>query len=275
MPAASFTTVFSSAVALAGLLVACERGPTSPTPPSIPPPTPPINPTGYRVSGQVSSDTGLGVPGARVEVTEGRATGLVQETNDSGRYEFSGIWGGTQFRVSRNGYQPQSTDTWVDRDSALDFRLSPGEDFSGTYALTITASDDCRAGEGQLPDEARVRRYTAVMTQNRSELQVVLTGEAFPIVGGIANDRFRGKVEAERVVFSMSWPEDDWPDVLEQLSTSTFFVVQGTVVATGPADRLAGMLDGAIQVSEGDTVYPFRRHIAWCSSSKHQFVLSR
>jgi hypothetical protein len=269
MRTAALVSAFSTALALAGLLSSCGKSPVAPPP--LPPQPPP---NGYRVSGQVWS-YGVPVPGARVEVIAGRAARLGQETNSSGSYEFSGISGYTQFRVTKEGYQPQSAHTSVDRDTVLGFELTPGDDLSGTYTLTITAADQCDRGEGHLPEEARVRRYTAVVTQRGPELQVVLSGATFPVFGGTAHDSFGGRIEPGRVLFSLVWPDGDWPIVLEQLSTSTVLAFDGTVVATGPVDRLSGMLDGSIQVSEGDSTYPYSRHIGWCYSARHQFVLSR
>ena len=259
-----------------GLLVACDKAPTSPTPPARPtsPSQPSPNPTGYRVSGHVSSDSGLAVPGARVEVMEGRATGLVQETNSSGWYEFSGLSGYTQFRVTKEAYQPQSADAWVYGDSVLDFKLTRGDDFSGTYTLTITAADECRVGlgEGRLPEEARVRRYTATVTQRGPELDVLLTGAKFGTRFD-QGDRFRGRVEPGRVVFDLIWADEDAPWLIEQLPDSTSLVVHGTVVATDTRGRLAGVLEGYLQVFDID--FRFGTTIAWCHSRSHQFVFSR
>ena len=232
----------------------------------------------YRLVGLVS-EAGFStwpVIGARLEVTTGAGAGLFTTTSVDGRYRLYGVSGETTIRVTKDGYQPLARTLAVADHQTIDIEMRPGvprEDRSGTYTLTITAAGDCRVGLGQghLPEDVRVRSYTGVVTQRGAELEVVLTGATFPVIGGTAHDRFRGSVEPGRVVFLLNFDDGDWPDLLEQLATSTFLVVHGTVVATGPADRLAGMLDGWFQV-ERDL---FFSHIAWCYSASHQFVLSR
>ena len=158
----------------------------------------------------------------------------------------------------------------------------PRADVSGTYTLTITAADDCRVGldEGHLPEEARVRSYTATVSQHGPDLEAALSGARF-IVYDMTGDRFRGRSEPGGAMFSLSWEGDDffgfYPNLVEQLTTSTVFVLTGSVVAAGPTDRVAGMLDGALYVAIDWDPRPSLgwRPIAWCSSARHQFVLSR
>ncbi len=144
-------------------------------------------------------------------------------------------------------------------------------DLSGTYTLTIAAASDCGVGVGQgnLPEEVRVRSYAVAVEQDAGFLWVTLSGPGFLTE---LESYFYGTVQPERAVFSLRNPDDGTP-IAEFLSESKAFSIEGSaVVAIGPGADLRGMLSGELRLSE--TGGPWRP-IAWCSSVSHQFVLSR
>lgn len=230
----------------------------------------------YRLQGRVAEPDGptVGVAGARVEVTTGAGAGLFTFTDWWGGYWLYGVSGETSLRVTREGYQ-SATPTVVVADH-LTFNVElplivPRADVSGIYTLTITAADHCRVGpgEGDLPEEIRVRTYTAAVRQEGPGLVVTLSGARF--VAGDA--QIVGRVEPGRLVFDFNWYDGEGPYVVEQLTDSRLLVLDGIVVAAGPANRHAGTLSGTFRIFGAGGVWT--TPIAGCSSNSHQFVLSR
>jgi hypothetical protein len=96
-------------------------------------------------------------------------------------------------------------------------------DLSGTYTLTLVSAPDCLAGLEPLPEEARSRIYTAVLTQVGPEVSVVLGGASFLRVLGATANRMSGKVSPKGVMFDMTY--DPWSEPLPVVET----------MATGPS----------------------------------------
>ena len=161
-------------------------------------------------------------------------------------------------------------------------RLStPRIEVAGTYTLTIAAADSCR---GKLPDDALLRTYTAVVTQQGPRLETTLTG------GSFANNRtgrgssFPGTVEPSLVRFSLNltpwynyypYVPGYYPDIVEQLS-SGYLVVSGSAVAEPSRSSFAALLDGDIALWPRDPrAGSPQSPTASCRSGSHPFTLSR
>jgi Big-like domain-containing protein len=236
-----------------------------------------VPPGTYRLAG-TAKDAGLPVSGARVEVTAGIGQGLVALTNSVG-YRLYGVSGDIEVRLTQDGYQEQRKSLQVTTHEKLDFDLvlsRPRDEIAGTYTLTVTAAADCRS---ELPEEARIRTYTAVVEQDGPRLTVSLEGSKFVAGYGRTFNSFHGTVEPSRVTFLLNgYYDHDFylylPDVLEQLATPTLFSVSGSLVTTVSPAGLSGSLDGVIETLEGRSPGKFQR-IASCRSSGHQFVFSR
>jgi hypothetical protein len=145
---------------------------------------------------------------------------------------------------------------------------------SGTYTLTITAADECGVGpgEGHLPDEARIRKYVAVVTQKGQSLDLELSGSVF--VGLFSETplaRFRGTLEPGRAVFTFDpWTPWDYGQFLVERLANGFYVPEGTIAVALRGNHLVGVLQGTLSLLKEHGV-----PMAWCSSETHQFVLSR
>ena len=82
------------------------------------------------------------------------------------------------------------------------------------------------------------------------------------------------------MTFSLSpaWSSDyyysnyGFPEVLEEVTPTTFFSMFGKVVVTGPSSRKTGHLDGTIELIGPP---PRFNRIAACKSSSHRFELTR
>lgn len=230
----------------------------------------------YRLAGLVRE---AGIPtgpvvGARVEVTTGGGAGLTTYTDLWGKFRLYGVSGETSLRVTKDGYQPVVRTVVLGDHQTFDIEVplpAPRADVSGIYTLTITAADHCGVGLGDrhVPEEARVRTYTAAVGQDGPQLAVRLSGATFHALSSF----FGGRVEPGRVVFDFTWYDGEQPTVIEQLLTSRFLVLDGSVVAAVSANRLAGMFSGSFRIYE--TAWVWGGMMASCHSQRHQFVLSR
>jgi hypothetical protein len=235
----------------------------------------------YRLTGTVvEADAHAGrVIGARIDVTTGIGSGVTAITNSAGIYRLYGVTNGAGLRVTKDGYQPVTlTATVADHHAVQDVALpllAPRVTVSGIYTLTIAAADQCGLGlgDGQVPEEARLRTYGATVRQEGPQLWVTLIpASGAPMAAG--HQGFRGRAEPGGASFYLRWDDGYEPEVAEQLTTSRFLIVDGTVTATGSANRLAGTLSGTFWIRDGEHYYS-NDPIARCSSESHQFVLSR
>jgi hypothetical protein len=143
--------------------------------------------------------------------------------------------------------------------------LEPRVNVSGTYTLTITAASHrgVGLGEGNVPEEARVRSYTATVAQSGPGLWLSVSGPA--------NHEFAGRLEPGGASFALRGYYEGEP-IIEPLTESRVLAIDGSVSAAVSPTRLAGTLTGAFRLYASGYGGPT---IARCSSSSHQFVLSR
>jgi hypothetical protein len=207
----------------------------------------------FRLSVTVT-DSGFGVSGARVEVTGGPAAGLVAVATFGldRAYQLYGVSGDTPIRATKDGYQPTDVRVMVTDNQTLNVELTPTrrEDVSGTYTLTITAA--ALACRDRLPEEARTRTYTAVLTQDGANVEATLSGAKFVVNASGKGNRFRGRVLPGQLLFELT-PYDDYyysfwgadPDVVEEL-TNGYLVLAGIARLSIAPGRLSGRLNGSI-----------------------------
>ena len=229
----------------------------------------------YRLVGRVSEADfpEQRLSGARVEVTTGVEVPLNTLTDGSGTYRLYGVSGETGLRVTRDGYQPAARTVVVANHQSYNIELpllQPRANVAGTYTLTIAAASHCGVGlgEGNVPEEARIRSYTARVQQdgpNGSGLELMLSGPALS-----AESYFSGRLNPAGVEFELKGWEGE--GIIEPLPPSRVLEIGGMALAAVSPTRLAGTLTGTFQVFEGS--YGGAR-IARCSSTSHQFVLSR
>jgi Bacterial Ig-like domain (group 2) len=243
----------------------------------------------YKVAGSVEEGE-VPVPDARVEVTGGPATGLSSVTRPfpgGGSYTLLGVSGDTQFRVTKDGYQPLVRTLRVADHQRINFELmplAPRVHVSGTYVLTISASADCRS---VLPEDVRTQTYTAVLTQDGARVTVTLSGANFVRENSRTYNTFDGTVEPNLVRFlprnfvidfidSLS---TSFSDMFVQLTPSTYLAVSAWphgAMTTVSSAGLSGTLHGAIETVQriGPGALDWRI-IASCSAPSHEFVFSR
>jgi hypothetical protein len=223
-------------------------------------------------------DAGVPVPGARVTVVEGSAAGLATTTNVIGQYQLYGVSGPTDVAVTKAGYVDQKQElTVTGNHQSLTFHLKlsgPREDVNGAYTLTVVAAPECAS---RLPAEARARKYEAVLVQAGARLTATLQGAVFYTSGNERYNMFQGAAEPDRLTFWIGGIDyydifGGHPDVLEQLTASTYFSLWGRVVVTGSSARRSGTLEGAIEIVGAPPRYD---RIAACESKGHRIELTR
>ena len=204
------------------------------------------------------------------------------EATGQGSATFYGVAGDVEVRVIASGYLEYKHRLNVVAHQQLDVVLTlaqPREFVEGIYTLVVSAAPECRS---TLPAELAERKYVADIAQIDRSLIMTLMGPAFASRQSRRLNWFRGTLFLDRMTFGLTgaWPADDYyfgasyglPEVLEELTPTTFFSMFGTIEVTGSSTRKAGSLDGTIEVIGPP---PRFNRIAACKSSGHGFVLTR
>jgi len=226
----------------------------------------------YRLSGSLYDDKFPLFSDAQVTILAGSGAGFT--TTARGFFRLYGVVGNTEIRITAPGYDEyrQRLDVRSHQSVRIGLALSnPRQQVAGTYKLRIRAADECRS---TLSDEAMDRTYTAVVDQDGPLLTAALSGATFVTTGGRTMNTFGGRVELDQVSFFLSTEFSEtfpFPMVAEQLTTSSYVAVSGTVATTSSGSRRTGLLDGTIMMLEGPSPY---RRIAACSGG-HRFELSK
>ena len=140
--------------------------------------------------------------------------------------------------------------------------------------MIASVADHCGVGFGigNLPEEARVRTYTADVRQDGPTLSLTVSG---PSIVHDPRVNFPGKVVPGGL--ELSFPEYDYPHFADRLPSARFLGVFGSVVAVGSGNRFTGRLDGYPAIYESAPSGGLFRGIALalCYSTSHPVVLSR
>ena len=208
---------------------------------------------------------------------EDEAMGRTDVRTVAGRYVVFGVRGNTRLTVSKSGYQPAIRNEVITGHQTVDVDLAlarPRTDLSGRYTLTVAAASECRT----LPLEMGSRAYPAVVTQSGAAITVTLEGGQFVAIDGRTLNRFTGFVEAERAIFKLAPAIDEYyyfffqsPDVMEFVTSNTYYAFDGIAIAALGAGTLSGDLSGMVVSLSG----PPYKLSNYCRSSTHRFVLTR
>jgi hypothetical protein len=238
----------------------------------------------FRFIGTVTDTMAPGGPieAVRVQVISGTGQGLQFQTDHDGTFRLYGVAGMLELRFSKLGYETRNEHFQVtdhERRNVDLRRLFDVPDVSGTYTMTIAAADTCGTS---LPAEAMSRKYSAVLTQVGWTLTVKAGGATFAKINGwFPADTIRdGTVDTQRVrlVFGTlgcgGYYYGCGPSILEQVSTTRFFLPSGQATLEISPTRLAGELDGTIEVHDGPET-PNLVRVASCRSTRHTITFSR
>jgi hypothetical protein len=250
----------------------------------------------FILQGSIFEVGNLPLAGARVEVLDGPQAGrVVQMPLQLNSYEIYGLSGDVRVRATRDGYFAETKTAGMSANRRLDFELRPTTPLaalSGTYRLSVTASNACAA---QLRPDLRARVYNAVVRQEGPRLAVTLLGPQFVVGRDARGNGFSGTTQGNTASFSLGGAAPFYGsyyyyyyyspsafDVVELVPQAGWspgqpgtvsLTINGTVTATITASGIAGSLDGSLiqwQSNRG-----FYSGQAFCRAPDHQFVLTR
>jgi hypothetical protein len=195
-------------------------------------------------------DGTLPLPGVRIAVVAGTASGLQTATDANGAYNLIGVGGGATVAVTLDGYQPQTTTLQLAGNTAtvdyvLDFALTPAvapADISGAWTLTFAASPSCT----ELPAEAMQRTYPVTISQSGASLTINVTVPH----SVYSSDSFRidGTFLGSTLAFTLPNDPVDGPWLQQRLDSGETFTLAGRATASLTGGALQGHLDGPAQV---------------------------
>ena len=226
----------------------------------------------YRLLG-TATDNGVPLSGVRVTVTNGPSAGMVTTANP--HYTLWGVAGDTEILATKEGYQDARTRITMTKDpERLDVELIPlffEGNVEGIYTLTVTAAPECSAA---LPEPARVKTFTAMLSQEGSRVTATLEGSDFLTWNSRVYNSFRGTTAGRQIAFHIGEGHFyEWPDVSQYLTPPSFYFLGGSVTPSVSARGLDGMLTGTLGVGEYND---FRFTVlASCRSTSHRFELVR
>ncbi|MGH9315457.1 MAG: carboxypeptidase-like regulatory domain-containing protein [Vicinamibacterales bacterium] len=232
----------------------------------------------YRVTGRVT-ESGGGLPGARVEAVAGTGAGLTATTGSSGSYALYGLAGEVQIEARLEGFDNQRQTIMVNGNTTADLVMRPSvapTDLNGTWRLTLSASKGCVP---PVPDDAAARSYSATVVQNGTFLRIELKSPTFPNAADLKLD---GLVIDRRLTVFL--PFDDfyyatygirYYSLVETLGPSRMLAIAGTARGERAGTAVTGTLDGEFALYSGGDGLGVRNRQFSCSRSDHDFRLDR
>ena len=273
------------ALASAGLsmsLITTACGRSNPTQPTTPDSGGSVMPGG-RIEGAVLNTAVQGVPGSRVDIVQGPSAGTSVVSDVNGFFTLPGRFtegASITLRASREGYLDTSKTIVMPRGGASMWTelgmksMSPPADLTGSYLVTLTAADECRAN---LPEALRSRTYTASIVRGQTEEKFSGT----LVVPPDKNTSFSAAVAGTSATLWFGNLEFNVPSVLEDLGTGYLFIA-GDATALVSTGRIGGALRGAwvycpresAGLAPGEPFGCPRSVTQSCSSGDHQILLS-
>jgi Bacterial Ig-like domain (group 2) len=225
-----------------------------------------IEPAGtFVLSGNITEPGPVTVSAATVSVTNGAPNQVTATT--SGFYELFGVSGIVTLRVSKPGYIDETRTVTVTQDQKLDVQIRPisaPTGVAGTYRMTVTIAPSCSV----VPDDQKIRTYTAAITQDNALVRVQLGDANF--AGGKNN--FNGKVSGSTVTFDLGGTSFYYyyysGYLQESLPGGQVLTIFGTLTTTPVAQTLSGNLVGGFTYREGNRTRS-------CSSATNSVVFTR
>lgn len=238
----------------------------------------------YRVVGVVTEADYPTVPvmAALVRATPGTVSA---NTDFDGRYRLYGVPADATITITKAGYAPLSQDVHLTTHATQHFQLVLSGArliLTGPYTVTFDFAGTCSSNR-PLAQALQRRSYDAVVTQNGPDITVDLTEPRFRTNTLGRGSRFTGRAGADGATFTLVYFDayyypyygpSSYPNIAERLADSTILVAQGTVVASGPATNLSGLLNGGIY--NWDARFPAGNTgiLAYCNSPAIQFSMT-
>ena len=241
----------------------------------------------FRVSGRVVEWDALSGPisGARIEVV-GNPT-MFALTGPDGTYRLYGVPTGTELRVTKNGYAPETRRLEIEQHYTANFELklvAPRENLAGPFSMTITADPACTQPAvpfgplDPVPQEHLQRTYTITITPTGNRLKVFVSGPTVVPPSHAFDSGFAGTSEPGRMFiqlgsYASSVFEGSPSGIVEMPTASSYLVVDG--MADVSTDTMSGTLNGSFWLLSSDPWKTAPAPIATCFSKTHQIRLTR
>lgn len=235
----------------------------------------------YRLDGTVT-DSGFGLSGVSVSVTDGGGNQLTTTTNANGKYALYGVRDRVRLQAKGSGYFDEIREIDVADHRTFDFDMRierPRTDLRGRYRLTIdrsTITGSSCTGAG-LPES---RSYDATVDQDGPRLVVTLSDADFIITRGRGN-AFKGAIDGnDRVTFALG-EEDEYyweyrvQDLVERISATHTLVITGRVTAGLSPSGISGTLAGFFLRAEGTAGGPPFKYLPNSCYAAHRFEMVR
>ncbi|HXW04956.1 MAG TPA: hypothetical protein VD833_06985, partial [Vicinamibacterales bacterium] len=231
----------------------------------------------YRLSGRVT-ESGGGLPGARIDVVAGRGAGLSATTEFSGSYALYGVAGEVRIEATLDGFEKARRTIVVSEHSTADLVLRPAvapANLNGDWRLTLSASSACTP---PVPEDAATRSYAATVSQIGTFVRVELRSPELTT----PEARVEGIVIDRRLTFRL--PLDDfyyaayglrYYTLIEALGPTRFLAIAGTAHGERLGSAVTGTLDGEFALYLGGGGSGVRNRQFSCWRSDHAFRLDR
>lgn len=286
------STLFPLAVAVVAASVTGGCG-DHPAAPSTPVPGTSTEPATVTVSGSVQDNVFRFLRDVRVEVADGPAAGTFTLTDEAGRFELSGPFGGSAvtFRATKEGYTAATSKSLIQAAGGccLNFTLKSlvaPTDISGDYVLTFNADPTCP----DFPGDLKSRTYTATVrpystNPDNALFLVKLSGASFLRTRLGDTNSFAIAVSGDYLAFGL---DSEFNPVTEQLDTLTYLTLTGSASASVGSSVIStismpfeGSVDYCVQESQIEYAAPcmFVQNPtlprASCASKHHLVILAR
>ena len=231
----------------------------------------------YRLTGRVT-ESGGGLPGARVDVLGGTGAGLSATTAFNGSYALYGVANEVLIEARLDGFERTRRAIVVSGNTTADFTLRPTvapTDLNGNWRLTLSAASSCAPA---VPEDAATRSYDAAIEQTGTFFRIGLKSPS------VSKDevRLEGTVIDRRLTVLL--PHDDfyyavygfrYYSLVEILGPTRILAVAGTARGERVGAAVLGTLDGDFSLYGAGDASGVRNRLLSCTRSDHAFRLDR
>lgn len=232
----------------------------------------------FRLSGRVT-ESGSGLPEARVEVVSGAGTGLSATTSFNGSFALYGVGGAAVIDVTLDGFEKERRSILVTGHSSLNVELRPTvqpTDLRGDWRLMFTASAACTTA---VPEDAAARSYLVTILQAGTQLQVQPKSPSLVPPSWLQTT---GRVVDRTVTLTL--PVDDFYysfygikfySIIEVLGPGRILALGGTARGDRVGDVVTGTFDGDFSLYRNENNGAVWDQILSCGRNDHGFRLDR
>jgi hypothetical protein len=229
----------------------------------------------FRLRGRVT-ESGQGLPDARVAVIAGTGTGLSTTTDAVGSFALYGVAGEVMLETRLDDFETgRRTVVVTEHNSSVDLELRPQiepADLRGDWRLTVNASPGCVPA---VPTDAASRTYDVTIGQTGTALQIDV--HRLPLA--TAGFKLTGLVVVRRVTFFVPWSDyyygSRYYAIVEMLQPGRFLGITGTARGEQRGASVTGGFDGHLALYSNEFSGGVWNQLFACQRDDHSFRLDR